>query len=179
MSDNYNTVYTSLQGFKLKNRQVKGCNELNDELVEWITEKSATLLTRKNTAELLAGKELMRLYGEVHQQVYFRIFGRSYFLDYYLPKEKIAVEIDGSYHKDRKMEDKQRDSDFLTIGIRTIRIKSSVVLSGKFTDCFLSAVSSLKKKAKKKHRKKKPSELKEAMKRLHEHDQMKHHATWI
>lgn len=174
-----NIVYTSLEGFKLKKRPVKSFLELNEEFVEWITEKSVQLLTNKNTAEILAGEELSKLRKEVHQQVYFCIYGRSYFLDYYLPKEKIAVEIDGGYHKDRKNEDKQRDSDFYSIGIRTIRIKASDVLSGKFAKCFMSSLRPKKKKVSKKNRNKKPSELKEAQRRLREHEKMKHCASWI
>lgn len=174
-----NIVYTSLEGFKLKKRPVKSYCELNEEFVEWITEKTAQLLTNKNTAEILAGEELKKLHKEVHQQVYFMIYGRSYFLDYYLPKEKIAVEIDGGYHKDRKREDKLRDSDFSSIGIRTIRIKASDVLSGKFVKCFMSLLRSTKKKVSKNHRNNKTSELNEAKRRLREHDKMKHCASWI
>lgn len=81
---------------------------------------------------MLAGEELKKYVNEVHEQVYFRISGHSYFLDYYLPKYKLAIEIDGNYHKIRRVEDKERYKMFNNIGIRTIRISSKDVLSGNF-----------------------------------------------
>lgn len=44
----------------------------------------------------------------------------------------MAIEIDGSYHKIRRIEDKERDKMFNEIGIRTIRINSKDVLRGDF-----------------------------------------------
>ena len=74
------------------------------------------------------------LTSDVQEQVYFRISGRSYFLDFFLPKYNLAIEIDGGYHKARRYEDKHRDMDFSHIGIRTIRIPSKDVLKGNFLE---------------------------------------------
>lgn len=125
-------IYTSLDNFKLKHTDVISYTELNDDLVEWINENSINLLINRNKAEMLAGEELKKYVNEVHEQVYFRISGHSYFLDYYLPKYKLAIEIYGNYHKIRRVEDKERDNMFNNIGIRTIRISSKDVLSGNF-----------------------------------------------
>ena len=141
-------IYTSLDNFKLKHIDVISYTELNDDLVEWINENSIKLLINRNKAEMLAGEELKKYFNEVHEQVYFRISGHSYFLDYYLPKYKLAIEIDGSYHKIRRVEDKERDKMFNDIGIRTIRINSKDVLRGDF-------IKSLKEKLIPKKRKKK------------------------
>lgn len=125
-------VYTSLDNFKLKHQEVKSYSELDGSMVEWIEENSIHLLISRNKAELKAGEELKKYISDVQEQVYFKIEGRSYFLDYYLPKYKIAIEIDGSFHKIRKTEDKERDELFCGIGIRTIRIPAKEVLRGNF-----------------------------------------------
>lgn len=126
------TIYTSLDNFKSKHNKVYDYNKLDDCLVEWVNERSFNLLVNKNKAELLAGEELKKYVSEVHEQVYFRISGHSYFLDYYLPKYRMAIEIDGGYHKIRKKEDEERDKLFNSIGIRTIRINANDVLKGDF-----------------------------------------------
>ena len=128
-------VYTSLDNFKLKHQEVKSYTELDDDMVEWIDENSIHLLVSRNKAELLAGDELKKYVNDVQEQVYFRIEGHSYFLDYYLPKYKIAIEIDGNIHKIRKEEDKERDKLFSSIGIRTIRIPAKEVMKGDFIKC--------------------------------------------
>lgn len=125
-------VYTTLDNFKLKHQEVKSYLELDVSTVEWIEENSIHLLISRNKAELKAGEELKKYINDVQEQVYFRIEGRSYFLDYYLPKYKIAIEIDGSFHKIRKTEDKERDNLFWGIDIKTIRIPAKEVLKGNF-----------------------------------------------
>ena len=140
-------VYTSLDNFKLKHQEVKSYLELDGSMVEWIEENSIHLLISRNKAELKAGEELKKYISDVQEQVYFRIEGRSYFLDYYLPKYKIAIEIDGSFHKIRKTEDKERDEMFWGIGIRTIRIPAKEVLRGNFIRVLRERLKPKKKKS--------------------------------
>lgn len=141
-------IYTSLDNFSLKSNNVKSYTELGENFLEWVNDNAVKLLANRNKAELIAGDELKRLTHEVYEQVYFRIDGHSYFLDYYLPKYRIAIEVDGGYHKMRRNEDKERDILFNNIGIRTIRINSKDVLRGDF-------IKSLKEKlTPKKHKKK-------------------------
>lgn len=139
-------VYTSLDNFKLKHQEVKSYTELDNSTVEWVEENSIHLLISRNKAELQAGEELKRYVSDVQEQVYFRIEGHSYFLDYYLPKYKIAIEIDGSFHKIRKAEDTERDRMFWGIGIRTIRIPAKDVLRC----CFIKSLRERLKPKKKK-----------------------------
>ena len=139
-------VYTSLDNFKLKHQEVKSYTELDDDMVEWIDENSIHLLVSRNKAELLAGDELKKYVNDVQEQVYFRIEGHSYFLDYYLPKYKIAIEIDGNIHKIRKEEDKERDKLFSSIGIRTIRIPAKEVMKGDFIKCLREKLKPKRKK---------------------------------
>lgn len=176
-------VYTSLDGFKLKHWNVLSYKELNAELIGWIEETTKVLIENRNEAELSAGDELKRIIPSIEKQVFFRIHGRCYFLDYYYPKQKIAIEIDGGYHKGRKNIDEQRDKDFAEIGIRTVRIKDKDVLNGNFVEKLTQRVNKIKvSKKKKKEIKKKRYEnkmIKEAMERVKQHDKMKHNARWI
>lgn len=176
-------VYTSLDNFKLKRWDVRSYKLLNEDLVEWIEETTIKLLESRNEAELSAGDELKKIIPSIEKQIFFRIHGRCYFLDYYYPQKKIAIEIDGGYHKERKEIDAQRDKDFAEIGIRTIRIKDKDVLNGDFIAKLTQRVSKIKvSKKKKKEIKKKRFEnklIKEAMQRVKQHDKMKHNAKWI
>lgn len=47
----------------------------------------------------------------------------NYFLDFYFPKKKIALEIDGKQHKYRSGHDKIRDERLSNVGIKVFRIK--------------------------------------------------------
>ena len=47
----------------------------------------------------------------------------NYFIDFYFPDEKIALEIDGSQHKYRKEHDILRDQRLSKVGIKVYRIK--------------------------------------------------------
>lgn len=176
-------VYTSLDKFKYGSKTAKPYTELNKELVEWIEETTEELLKKRNKAELNAGAELQILIPNIEKQVFFRIHGRCYFLDYYYPAKRIAIEIDGGYHKERVKIDRQRDKDFSEIGIATIRISDKDVLNGNLLSVLekkqnkININKSKKKKAKKEAKKNRLIDA--AMKRLKEHDRMKHNARWI
>ena len=49
-----------------------------------------------------------------------------YFTDFFLPKERIVIEVDGMYHKSNEMlrKDAERDYNFKSIGIRVIRVSN-------------------------------------------------------
>lgn len=175
-------VYTSLDGFKLKKWQVKSIEDLPQEYYEWVNEHGVKLLGKRNQIELKAGKELRMLYKDVQEQVYFNIFGRSYYLDYYIPHRRLAIEIDGGYHKDNKKHDNIRDKDFNKIGIRTIRILAKDV--GNIKDV-LEKMLTKKQKKKETQRKRITVTINDdkrfasAYKRLKQHNSMKHKASWI
>ena len=68
--------------------------------------------------------------------------GKIYFLDYYLPLQRIAIEVDGQSHNYifSKENDTIRDDAFSTIGIKTYRISSDETRKEKYIDTFLRAV---------------------------------------
>lgn len=145
-------IYTSLDNLKLKNHEIRSYIDLDSDFKEWIEETTIELLSKRNEAELKAGDYLRSIYKEVEVQPFFMIANRSYFLDYFIPAKNIAIEIDGGYHKMAKKYDKQRDIDFLNVGIKTVRIRADKVvkegISVKDLDNY--TVSKKKKKRKKK-----------------------------
>ena len=64
----------------------------------------------------------------------------------------MAIEIDGSYHKIRRVEDKERDKMFNDIGIRTIGINSKDILRGDFIKSLKEKLIPKKRKKKMKHK---------------------------
>ena len=80
------------------------------------------MIEHPTEAELAFEQTLVRCGVEYEKQTFFRINGKDYFLDFYLPNSKIAIEIDGSIHRTQKTYDKFRDKEFARIGIKTIRI---------------------------------------------------------
>ena len=69
----------------------------------------------------------------IHQAPFVFVPRTIYFCDFYLPKERIAVEIDGSYHGARSQAEKdmERDANFKSVGIRVVRVSNSEVRSDK------------------------------------------------
>lgn len=58
-----------------------------------------------------------------------RIKGKKYFIDFYIPFLKLAIEIDGGYHKLITTKDKKRDENLLlNKGIQTLRFTNEKIL---------------------------------------------------
>lgn len=176
-------VYTSLEGFKANGWTVKSYTSLNPRTVDWINETTIKLLKNRSESESMAGELISKRIPTIEKQVFFRIHRRFYFLDYYWPEGRIAIEIDGTYHKDRLEKDIQRDKDFLEIGVKTIRIKGEDVRNGETISLLIEGlkkpIASIKPKHKKKKKQNKPKKFESAYRRLREHDRMKHKASWI
>ncbi len=89
---------------------------------------------RKNpTKEELIFKEYM---SEIEQDVSFQkgfITPFSRIVDFYIPKRKVIIEIDGGYHLNTTRQDNYKDLMWLQKrGMRTLRIKNEDVLNGNF-----------------------------------------------
>lgn len=124
------SVYTVIDDFKLskrakKNAQVHPYNSLSEEHREWILENAIRMMEHPTEAEIAFEQTLVRYCVEYEKQTFFRINGKDYFLDFYLPNSKIAIEIDGSVHRKQKAYDKFRDKEFARIGVKTVRIHNS------------------------------------------------------
>jgi very-short-patch-repair endonuclease len=64
----------------------------------------------------------------------------NYIVDFYAPKEKLVLEIDGSQHMrdDQLQKDKNRDNYFIGLGLKILRFNSNEVL--KETDAILDVI---------------------------------------
>lgn len=70
-------------------------------------------------------------------KVYFKFqkgFLRPYhrIVDFYIPKKKIIIEIDGDYHKDVHQKDFMKDVTWAAMGYLTIRIPNFFINDGTF-----------------------------------------------
>jgi len=57
------------------------------------------------------------------------VFG-SYIIDFYCPKLKVAVELDGSSHENRDVDDLKRQSELESYGILVIRYSNQLMEKG-------------------------------------------------
>ena len=99
----------------------------------WAEYNEGILKTKITKEENIVFKNLRKKdKSKAVKQKHFRINGRSYFADIYIPNKKIVIEVDGGYHETRKEKDKLRDADFASIGIRTIRIPNEAIYDNSF-----------------------------------------------
>ncbi len=124
------SVFTVIEGFKLskntkKRVQIFPYEALSESHREWILENAIRMIEHPTEAEIAFEQTLVHCKIDYEKQAFFRINERNYFLDFYLPKSRIAIEIDGSIHHAQKEYDKFRDGEFVSIGIKTIRIHNS------------------------------------------------------
>ena len=123
------TIYTSVKGLKIANVDVKDIDGM--DIAPLVRERQRQLMLTATLPEGVSANMLARFDDKPIRQAYFRIRKRSYYLDFFFPKRMVAVEIDGSSHRNKKDHDRRRDADFRSIGIRTIRIRNKDVMEGK------------------------------------------------
>lgn len=89
-----------------------------------------------NKYEHLLGAFLLSHDVKFIHQAPFVINGKIYFLDFFIPSLRTAIEVDGVSHSwyDHPNKDSNRDMDFKTIGIKTIRISNDEVSSKKYLE---------------------------------------------
>lgn len=103
---------------------------------EWIETKRYELQYSANKYEHLLGAFLLSHDVKFIHQAPFVINGKIYFLDFFIPSLRIAIEVDGGSHSwyDHPNKDSNRDMDFKTIGVKTIRISNDEVSSKKYLE---------------------------------------------
>lgn len=121
---------------------------LPDDFKEWVLENSIRMMENPTQAESLFESYLESKRVVFEKQVFFRINGKSYFLDFFIPSKKLAIELDGKYHKDRKAYDVKRNKNFQSIGICTMRLPNKVA----FARDIDKAINNRKRQAKKKRK---------------------------
>ena len=123
-------IFTT-ENIRIEGVDVLGVDKLSDRTRQWVAMNRRQLLQAVTLPEKITAQMLARFDDRPVRQAFFMIRKRCYFLDFFFPERMVAVEIDGSVHRLKKAHDKQRDADFRSIGIRTIRISNKDVMSGK------------------------------------------------
>lgn len=110
---------------------------------EWIQDTREDLKSKANKYEILLGEYLIEHKVKFIHQAPFIIDGKMYFLDFYVPNKRIAIEVDGQYHQSITQEsyDAVRDESFQSIGIKTIRISNNETMSKQQLDIILSPIN--------------------------------------
>lgn len=54
---------------------------------------------------------------------------RGYIADFYIPRWKLIIEVDGKYHENQVEYDEKRDANLARIGFKTIRFTNNRVLT--------------------------------------------------
>lgn len=124
---------------KKKQKLIKAATETDGipkhslhKITKWDIETRNTLLENSTNAEKLFFKQLpLSVAKDVVQQYPIKANKHKYFIDMYYPPTKVAVEIDGGYHREEEQiaKDKERDKNLLSLGIRTLRLKNADVRS--------------------------------------------------
>lgn len=119
-------------------------DRLSDNYREWIVENSIKMMENPTSAESEFEHQLLMNNIPFEKQVFFLINNHCYFLDFYLYKQNVAIEIDGGIHKAQKEYDNYRDKDFKTIGIKTIRIPNESVGNPEIIEKINNAIYNLR-----------------------------------
>lgn len=109
---------------------------------EWIQDTREALKTKANKYEILLGEYLIERKVKFIHQAPFIIDSEMYFLDFYVPSKRLAIEVDGQYHQSitQELYDAERDNSFQSIGIKTIRISNNETMSKQQLDIVLSSL---------------------------------------
>lgn len=124
------TIFTT-ENVHVEGVEVLGVEKLSASMRQWVAANRRRLLQTVTLPEKITAQMLARFDDRPVRQAFFMIRKRCYFLDFFFPERMVAVEIDGSVHRLKKAHDRQRDADFRSIGIKTIRISNKDVMSGK------------------------------------------------
>jgi very-short-patch-repair endonuclease len=86
-----------------------------------IAEKFRKELIKQQTGAERKFKEYLRLLRIKYEFQKIIYAGQSFFIvDFYLPKYRCCIEIDGGYHNEQKEEDDKRSSYLLMVGVKSV-----------------------------------------------------------
>lgn len=113
---------------------------------DWIETKRYELQFSANKYEHLVGSFLLKKQIKFIHQAPFVINGKIYFLDFFIPSLRTAIEVDGNYHSlmCQSEKDSYRDVDFKTIGVKTIRISNDEANASKYLEIKLKSLGVIK-----------------------------------
>lgn len=128
-----NIIYTTTPNFELKYKlrnlyEVRRFENLDSDFKDWVLENYIRMIENPTKAESVFEQILISRKIKYEKQVFFKIGGKCYFLDFYIPEKQIAIEVDGSIHKLQRKYDSLRNKRFMQIGVHTIRITNEMAI---------------------------------------------------
>lgn len=134
--NNKNVIKKSLSFYNLSNfkddYKIIGrfCN-LSFSKKDWIETTRYKLQASANKYERLVGEYLISKNISFIHQAPFMFDDKIYFSDFFIPKMKLIIEVDGDYHNSimQSENDEERDVLFSSIGIKTVRINNNETLN--------------------------------------------------
>lgn len=108
---------------------------------EWMETRMYELRDSANMYEHKMGELLIEKKIDFIHQAPFAFRPRTiYFCDFFLPKDRIVIEVDGIYHKSQTQleKDRERDANFKSIGIRVIRVTNEETMNKKLVSLRLA-----------------------------------------
>ena len=112
---------------------------------KWKKEFAKKLARNMTRAEKLLWAKLKSKYAGVNFYKQAVVYG--YILDFWCPKAKLVIEVDGPHHASRLAADAQRDENLKAKGVETLRFKTDEVES--MIDRVLEKISEAVKRRKK------------------------------
>ena len=115
------------------------CN-LSFSKKDWIETTRYKLQASANKYEQLIGEYLISKNIIFIHQSPFMFDDKIYFSDFFIPRMKLIIEVDGDYHNSISQleSDEERDDLFSSIGIKTIRINNNETLDRRQIEIRLS-----------------------------------------
>lgn len=107
----------------------------------WIIDTRHDLQQNANMYERLVAKFLIDNRIHFSHQSPFVIDRKIYFLDFYIPSQRIAIEVDGVYHSSANQfaKDKDRETAFNIAGIKFVRITNEEAKNAQILKVILKA----------------------------------------
>ena len=111
------------------------CN-LSFSKKDWIETTRYKIQSSANKYERLIGEYLINKKIIFVHQAPFMFDDKIYFSDFFIPRMRLIVEVDGDYHNSisQSESDEERDDLFSSLGIKTIRINNNEALDKKQID---------------------------------------------
>lgn len=108
------------------------CN-LSFSKKDWIETTRYKLQASANKYERLIGEYLINEKIIFVHQAHFMFDDKIYFSDFFIPRMRLIIEVDGDYHNSisQSESDEERDYLFSSLGIKTISVNNNEALDKK------------------------------------------------
>lgn len=120
-------IYT--RSFKATSKKQEGIKILKTKLL--IKKRENKLRNNPTPAETKLHNALQSIFPDIVFQYGIPVKGHFYIADFYHPLTKIAIEVDGSYHRlqEQLISDKERDKRLKKQGIKTLRFTNEDIFT--------------------------------------------------